>query len=348
MYFLILQEGSQKNIGNSQKECYACLQTLSKAPSRNTISKTCTVMKKPVRIGCKKIDKFFISLCVSKDPQSSRLFNDRLQALKEVYVCLQSSIAEQKKDIEQRFKELSHNIVTYNAKCLHALYLLIPQEKFVSSSDKTSFVKSCISKDVNTATDSLLTTLKGLELIKHEISVYNKLHGAEVRSELKIEKHKIHKLMQMALNVFWRDFHDKKVKINHANCNYYVKVDFESFMAAIIHLVGNMSKYTLSDNEVSIDYEKDNNTLILTIAMMSLYIHPNEVDKIWDIGYSGELAREIQKDGNGLGMYAIKELITLNHGEFIFYPNTAVEKSVSVNGIRYSNNKAIIKIPISG
>lgn len=348
MFFLIWQEGSQKKFGNAQKNCCACLQTLSNTPSRNTIAKTCTVIKKPVRIGCKKTDKIFISLCVSKDPRSSRLFNEKLQALKEVYTCLQSSIAEQKKDTEQRFKELSHNIVTYNAKSLQSLYLLIPQEKFVSSSDKLPFVKSCIKKDINIATDSFLTTLKGLELIKHEISVYNKLHGAEIRSNLKIEKHKIHKLIQMALNVFWRDFHDKKVKINHVSCDYYVKVDFESFMAAIIHLVGNMSKYTLSDNEVSIDYEKDNHTLIITIAMMSLHVHPDEVDKIWDIGYSGELAKKIQKDGNGLGMYAIKELITLNDGKFIFNPNTAVEKTISVDGIRYSNNEAIIKIPIGG
>lgn len=81
--------------------------------------------------------------------------------------------------------------------------------------------------------------------------------------------------------------------------------------------------------------------------MMSFYVFPDEIDAIWQIGYSGKLAKQHQKDGNGLGMHAIKKLIELSKGTFIFKPEIDIKKTVSVDDIKYSHNEVIIEIPLA-
>lgn len=351
MTFLIYQAGAQQDIGNAKHECCKCLSSLFTVSSTETVLKICPSIKKTVRMGCKKTDQLSISLCVKHEPKSSRLFSDKMNALREVYSCFQSSIkercAQHKNIIEGRFKELSHNVVTYNAKSIQSAYLLIQQDKLVTSPDKLNFVKNCIEQDPHAAADSFLTILKSLELTKHEFSVYNKLHSEDVQSTLKIQRHRIHKLMQMALNVFWRDFHEKRIRINNSSCDFYALIDFESFMAALIHLMDNMSKYALPDSDVVIIYKKNNNILNISLSMMSFYVFPDEIDAIWQIGYSGKLAKQHQKDGNGLGMHAIKKLIELNNGTFIFNPEIDIRKTVSVDDIKYSHNEGIIEVSLA-
>jgi K+-sensing histidine kinase KdpD len=260
---------------------------------------------------------------------------------------IQDRCAQHKRVVEGHFNALSHNVVTYNGKCITAAYLLVPQDKFVSASDKKEFVKTCIKNDPDTAADSLLTILKDLELTKNEFSVYNKLYLGTEQSSINRQRHKAHKLMQMAINVFWRDFHEKKIKINNYSYDSYVSVEFESFMAALIHLMGNMSKYTLPNGEVSITYKKTEKTLLINLAMLSLFVFPDEIERIWEEGYSGRLAKQTQKDGNGLGMNAIKKLIELNMGTFIFKPDIRIDKAVNFEGVMYANNEIIIEVPIA-
>lgn len=349
MIFLIRENG-QQTIGNAKGECLQCLNALFNATSKTTSSKLCSTINKQVRLGYKD-GEISVALCVNHEPKSSRLFYDKLNALKEAYSGLQCSIKERciqhKSVIEGHFNALSHNVVTYNGKSITAAYLLVPQDKFVSASDKKEFVKTCIKNEPDTAADSLLTILKDLELTKNEFSVYNKLYLGTEQSSISRQRHKVHKLMQMAINVFWRDFQEKKIKIDNCSCDSFVSVEFESFMAALIHLIGNMSKYTLPNGDVSITYKKAEKTLLINLAMLSLFVFPDEIERIWEIGYSGKLAKQTQKDGNGLGMHAIKKLIELNMGKFIFKPDIRIEKVVSFEGVMYANNEIIIEIPIA-
>ncbi len=346
MVFLIRKEGTSEIFGNAQNNCLLCGNLLG-APFKDTITKSCSGKK--VRVGCRRSDNLLISLCDSQEQKSTRRFNDKLLTIKSVFPFLQSSLADkcslQKEEIEQRFKELTHNVVTYNAKCIQAAYLLIPHDKYVSASDKSSFIKSCVTKNLDETADSLLTILKNIELTKHAITVYEKLHTNKFSFISTLQRHKIHKLFQLALNIFWRDFNKKKIKMNHGVCEYYVRVDFESFMAALIHLVGNMSKYILPESEVTIDYKmNDENFVIVTISMLSLFVYPEEIDKIWEIGYSGKLAKKLQKDGSGIEMHAIQELVTLNKGQFFFKPNVK-GTTLTTNDVLYSHNVAMVQVP---
>lgn len=349
MFFLI-HEDEQTPISNAKGECLLCLGTLFNAPSKTTSSRFCSTIKKQVRLGCKD-GEISVALCVNNEPKSSRLFYDKLNALKEAYSGLRFAIKERcvqhKSAIEGHFNALSHNVVTYNGKSITAAYLLVPQDKLVSASDKKEFVKNCINKEPDTAADSLLTMLKGLELTKNEFSVYNKLHCGTDQGSISRQRHKIHKLMQMAINVFWRDFQDKKIKIDNGSCDFFVSVEFESFMPALIHLMDNMSKYTIPNHEVSITYKKVDKTLLIKLAMLSFFVFPDEKERIWDVGYSGKLAKQTQKDGNGLGMHAMKKLIELNMGKFIFKPDVRLENAIGFEGVMYANNEIAIEIPIA-
>lgn len=351
MIFQIRNGISDCDCGNAENICKECLDNIIDKPYEAAGRRSCVVARKDVRVGSRRFDNVLIALCIHNDSKSSRLFNDKIQALREVYSNLHASMITRcnhhKSSIEGSFKALSHNIVTYNAKSLQAIHLLIPHDEYISASDKKGFVSSCIQKDVEASTDSVLTILKSQELTRNELIVYNKLRG-QLKAPLSTEqRHKLHKLIQMALNTFWRDFAERKIRLKNSSCDFYVRVEFESFMAALIHLTDNMAKYALSDSEIIITYEKFADSVVVNFSMMSFFIFPEESDKIWQDGYSGKLAKLTQKDGNGLGMRAIRELVAMNNGEFHFNPEINLNKSTNVNDIRYANNELSIVVPYS-
>src|SRR5574341_280191 len=180
-------------IGNATDRCVECLKALFNPSINATFSKKCVNINKFVRLGRVQTGDIIISLCDKDKPKSSRLFKEKITGLKEIYLILKPSIAElcaqKMKDIEQRFEELSHNVVKYNAKGIQAAYLLIPQEKYISSYDKREFIKQRILRNINQAADSFLTLIKNLELTKADILVFDRLHTLAERLTAFMKEH---------------------------------------------------------------------------------------------------------------------------------------------------------------
>ncbi len=346
MYFLIQE--TENIISNGSNDCLSCLKELFfENPENITTIKNCIHTKKLVRRGYKKFDEVFISLCVFDNPDSTRLFKEKINAIKDVYQSLQPHVKElyenEKREIAQRFKDFSHNVITYNAKIVQAPYLFIPHDALLQQEDKLTFIKECIRNNLDDAANSFLAMLKGAELTKHEFATYDILHN-QATPDIKMESHKIHKLIQMALNVFWKDFYENKININNGKCNLCVDVDFKSFMPALVHITNNMSKYVCPNTTIDITYSKENSSVIVQFSMLSFCVFPNEIDKIWEKNYSGKIAKLMQKDGGGLGMYFAKKLIELNKGEILFYNGSDY---LIKNDTQYAWNREIIKAPLS-
>jgi len=346
--FLIKDRGSVYSSGKQQ--CVECLSTIIDAGSTTLIN--CTKINRPVRLGL-RIDKengsSAVYLCDSKEPKSTRLFTEKISALLNVYVSLRGVFdhrcASHMNQIERRFNSLKHNIINLNAQGIQTGYLFVPQEKFLAATDKSQLIREHIVKDSERAADTFLSIFQKLLLTKHELIVYDLLRQDAVSIDTKKKSHRIHKLIQMALNTYWRDLRDRGIKITHESCDSYVVVEFESFMAALIHVVDNMCKYALSGSEVDICYEIDKafQQIRVVFSMISYAIAEDEEDRIWEEGYSGRIAQKAQKDGNGLGMFAIRKLVELNGGTVRLF---STGTTVNVENISYKNNNLEITVPL--
>lgn len=238
---------------------------------------------------------------------------------------------------------LIHNLITLNAHNIQEIYSIIPQgEISKESGDKIKFVCSAIEKDPIEAAKTLLRIAKNNAAMKTEFSVFNKLFGKP--KELRSTSHTMHKVLMNILYLFFPDFTDKGVKVivNRDNASAYF--DYESIHVALYHLIDNAAKYTRNNSELSINIKTVEPYVILVFQMKSIKILPNEVEKIYEEGFSGSLSQGLLKSGNGIGMNLVKRILELNHGSVshISQPNTC-EKWC---GIEYQVNEFIIQLPM--
>ena len=66
-----------------------------------------------------------------------------------------------------------------------------------------------------------------------------------------------------------------------------------------------------------------------------------EKDRIFDEGISGSLAKRLNKSGDGIGMWRIRQMIELNFGEFNLICGEEIE---NYRGIEFAENKFIVKL----
>lgn len=75
--------------------------------------------------------------------------------------------------------------------------------------------------------------------------------------------------------------------------------------------------------------------------MSSYHLYPDDVEHMFEEGYSGQLAREYGEKGQGLGMYRAKKFLEWNKG---MLGVIAGDEAKSVNGCLYSENVIYLKL----
>lgn len=99
----------------------------------------------------------------------------------------------------------------------------------------------------------------------------------------------------------------------YGECHKYI-IAYSSFELIPFLLLENALKYTLDDNEINVDFEEKNNSLVITIKSMSLYCSQNDIPYIFDKGYRGKNAEKYSGNkGNGIGLYFVKLLCDLHN-----------------------------------
>jgi len=235
---------------------------------------------------------------------------------------------------------LVHNLTTINGKTIQEVYDLVPQE--VLTSDFNSQI-SKITKIIDE--NPRETALMFLRLAKHnihmksEFSIYKKLD--RVNPTLEKRKHPIHKVLMNVLHSFFVDFSDKDVYVNVGECRSSVNCDYETLQVALYHLIENASKYVKPNSTVEIFFSEKDNNLDIHFKMSSLYIEECEYSELFVEGFSGKEAKKTFKDGDGIGMWRIKQMLILNDFDIEVKPGKEVE---ILNGFRFSNNEFIFKL----
>ena len=138
---------------------------------------------------------------------------------------------------------------------------------------------------------------------------------------------------------FFVDFSDKDVYVNVGECRSSVHCDYETLQVALYHLIENASKYVKPKSTIDILFNEKDNRINVHFKMTSLYIEEKEYSKIFIEGYSGSEAKKTYKDGEGIGMWRIKQMLELNDFTIELNAGKVIE---NLNGFRFSDNEFII------
>jgi K+-sensing histidine kinase KdpD len=115
-------------------------------------------------------------------------------------------------------------------------------------------------------------------------------------------------------------------------------LDFETIRVALYHLIDNTSKYILPDTQLRIKFSAGEHKFIVSFEMISMEIKEHELEDIFNEGISGENAKKVKKNGDGLGLPIIKTILKLHHTNLKIFPNLQPSFNSKYDGVNYVRN----------
>ena len=277
--------------------------------------------------------------------KTTKLFREKLEGLSYAYPDLimlsKKEIEDSVRKVEQKkVNRLVHNLTSINAHNIQEIYDLVPQEILSSNwKNQFDFIEKEIKIHPKKAAMMFLRMAKHNIHMKSEFSIYKKLDREETAS-LEFKSYPIRNVLLNVLHTFFADFTNNKIYVDVANFVGKVVIDYETIQVAIYHLVENASKYVKPNSTITIDFEETHYDISVMFSMSSIYIKPIERELIFIEGYSGENARTMQKNGDGIGMWRIRQMMELNNGSCSVICGDKIEKLM---GFDFSKNTFILK-----
>lgn len=299
---------------------------------------------KNVRYGKSKKNGFeCVAAADSRDYlKSSKKFKNQMEFVLDSIKFLEQDIQKHNDNLTKRTNRLIHNLVTLNAKNIQEIASIASLDSF--SGNATSLLKKIeksISEDLVASALATLKVAKNNTAIKGEISVFQKLFMQEPL--LSKKKHVMHKVFMNAYYPFAPDFVDKGVKVIIQQSEYKGFFDYESIQVALIHVLENSTKYTLPNSIIKVSFTQSGINISIHLEMQSLRIHPEEKEKIFHEGYSGQNASKLTTAGSGAGLYIAKKILELNGGKIVV--DTDATNSKEKMGVKYDLNTIILSVP---
>lgn len=107
---------------------------------------------------------------------------------------------------------------------------------------------------------------------------------------------------------------DLQVKTNIAD-DIWVKADKDLLIQIIQNLISNAIKYNIPSGWLRIDCKRKNNLVYLTVTNSSQDISPQDKEKLFERFYRGDLSRNRQIEGIGLGLSLSREIARAHNGD---------------------------------
>jgi len=272
--------------------------------------------------------------------KSSKTFKTFLNILKDFSIELYKFKSLISDTISKQFDILVHNLVSINAHNIQEIYNIIPQNELSNSiRDKKKFIRNKINSNLDKTAIALLKIMKNNNAIKSEFSVYKKLF--EKNPQLNFKNHNIHRVLMNIFYSFFPDFTDKNIYVDVKPSQLKAFFDYESIHVAFFHILENATKYIQPNSNFNIFFEDLLDEVKIIFSMNSLIIESEEIDLIFNEGYSGNLAKKLDKDGHGIGMSRVRRIIELNNG------NIQVQIGDRIDDL-YQENKFIISLKKEG
>ena len=300
----------------------------------------CKIRKEKKRQGIIDRGNLVLYLCSYDTNKTNKIFKHQIRDSTGFLKAYETMSEEERK----KTRKLKHNLSTYTTKIYQELFKLLPQDKVSGGhSNQREVVRTILEKNPDHAVTTLLRILKNANLIKSEFDVYDIMHTPNPHIDL--HKHSIHKVITLSLSPFWLDFIDKKISVNMDKCDGMMNFDYKSMSSILCHIFDNATKYVAHDSEFKITVIEHSCHHNIIFDMISLRVKKDELEKIFEYGFSSNYSERLGYAGEGVGMNVIKNLSELNGFKLNFENNVDPSKSINKLNIPFEHNKLTIGIP---
>lgn len=340
-HFIVTDNSDNIVAQNLESECRECL---SNCNTKGGLIEPCPIYKTKRRQGILENNNGTTFLCCATT-KTTKLFREKLNALSYSYhdlvlpkEQLETNI---RKSEQQKVNRLVHNLTSINAHNIQEIYDFVPQEILSANwREQIEYIEKELTSNLNKAALMILRISKHNIHMKSEFSIYRKLDRND-NAELDFQIYPLRNVLLNVLHTFFGDFTANSIYVKVADYFKKVAIDYETVQVAFYHLIENASKYAKPNSEIDITFNEDKDFIFMNLIMPSLLISPEEKDKIFDEGFSGSLAKKLNKSGDGIGMWRIRQMIELNLGEFTLICGEEIE---NYRGIEFAENKFIVKL----
>lgn len=339
IHFIVKNTSNEVIVSNMVDECYTCLESCN-TPGK--VIEICPKYQTKRRFGVNVNNRGKTFICCDRS-KTTKLFRDKLESLSYTFhdlVTAKLDIENEVKKVEQlRVNRLVHNLTSINAHNIQEVYDLVPQE--ILAADHNNQIKHIVKeleRNPKKAALMFLRIAKHNIHMKSEFSIYKKLDRSD--ATLDRRPHPIRKVILNILHTFFADFNDNDIYVD-INNDYdgLVKIDYESIQVALYHFIENAHKYTKFESIIKIRFIEEPYNVKVVFSMDSLYIEKDEREKIFVEGYSGKNAKLTSKNGDGIGMWRIDQMMRLNDGKIEIECGEEIE---NVMGFKFAKNKFIL------
>ncbi len=293
------------------------------------------------RQGVKITNSSSVFLCCDQS-KTTKLFKQKIEALSYTVPDLKIPIDEIRNEEQKKVNRLVHNLTSINAHNIQEIYDLVPQDILAQNwKRQLEFIKEEINKDVNKAALMFLRIAKHNTHMRSEFSIYRKIERDD-NIELDKKEHNLRNVLLNTLHTFFSDFSKRNIYVEVEEFYYKIQFDYETIQVAFYHLIENASKYAMHNTKINVTAYETENWINLKFDMISAHVKPDERDEIMKEGISGEMARKMQRQGDGIGMWRINQMLEINEG--LFERNFGSIKETKM-GFDFSNNSFILKFP---
>lgn len=293
---------------------------------------------------CNQLDSVYAFTDEKSYLLSTKKFNTVLNVLLDSINYIDESIKDGIESYNQNLNRIIHNVTTANTHNMQELFLLFPQNDISRkiNNKQISYVKKIIEDKPKEVAISLLKIAKNNTAMKIEFSIFKKLYNKN--TILQIKSHNVHKVIMNILYIFFPDFTDKYVHVDVSKSECTASFDYESFHVVLYHMIENATKYIKPNSKLKIHIECNKNEFVqIDMDMVSLEIKESEKEMIFREGYSGEEPTKLSKNGKGIGLNIVNEIIELNNGKVdVIIDSNSLDTD---NGFNYQKNNFIITIP---
>ncbi len=295
-----------------------------------------------IRQGCVIDYKHKLYLSCDDTNVTNRIFKHYFRLFKDLANEITSSLEVTRNKENQKTRRLKHNLINYNTNSIQELYKLFPQDLFKNDKNHLDTIEDVIKKSPRKAALAFLKILKNSNLMKAEFDVYEMLD--QENPYLDFIEHPIHKVVLLTLNPFWLDLAEKGIIINIQSFYEKIIIDYKTISVALSHIFDNTTKYILPNTPLNISFKNSSECIILCFDMVSLRIEESELNSIFLENVSGKWSKDTELAGNGIGMYIVNKLVSLNKGSVSIKIKVDRSKSKIVEEIPFDNNIIEIRL----
>jgi len=332
----VLNSAREVIVDNLTENCRGCLNS---CDFEGKLIANCPEYGGQRRQGLKTTSRCQTFFCCDRT-KTTKLFKSKIESLCYSYPDIKLPIEQIKKEEQKKVNRLVHNLTSINAHNIQEIYDLVPQD-ILAQNWKTQliYIKDEILKDPDKAALMFLRIAKHNTHMKSEFSIYKKIEKDE-NSQLEIRQHKLRNVLLNTLHTFFSDFTKRDVYVEVADFFYQLRFDYETIQVALYHLLENTSKYTFPKSKVTVTANEDKDYVTLQFSMTSAYVLPEERTEIMKEGVSGNMAKKMGANGDGIGMWRINQMMEINNGKFEVEFGTIKTTKM---GFDFSNNTFRLK-----